>query len=177
MKEITFEIVEDDDIEQCRELCDELMRFQRSMATIEPERFDTMDFDTRMMKSYETALEKQVVVAKVGNDPIGYVFSTVESSESMVDSPFGLLPRDRDLPSKVGCLSNLYLKREYRGTGIGSSLFKMSMDWLDGFPDIDRTFIFISNGNGVAYDFYRKRGFAYSHDVMGGFIKAMCKRR
>ena len=42
MKSITVEIVEDGNIEQCRELCNELMAFQKSKAVIAPEVFDLM---------------------------------------------------------------------------------------------------------------------------------------
>lgn len=43
MKNITIEILGEEDIEQCRELCDELMAFQKSKAFLEPERFDGMN--------------------------------------------------------------------------------------------------------------------------------------
>lgn len=171
-----YEVVRDGDIEQCRELCDELMAFQKSKATIEPERFDTMSFDTRMRRSYDAALERYVVVAKDRGVPVGYAFATVESLDSLSGPPFYLLPRT-GLPPRIGCLSNLYLRASYRGTGIGSRLFDMSMRWLESFDDVPLTYVFISNGNHDAYDFYLRRGFAYSHDVLGGFIIAACRRK
>lgn len=174
---MTYEAVDGGGIEQCRGLCDELMAFQRSKATMEPERFDAMDFDTRMRKSYDAALERQVVVAKDDGAPVGYVFSTVESREDMRSSPFRLLPERGELPSRIGCISNLYLREGYRGGGIGSALVAMALEWLDGFDDVDLVYVFISNGNDSAYDFYIRHGFAYSHDVLGGFIRAVCRRR
>jgi GNAT superfamily N-acetyltransferase len=177
MRNITFEIIEHGDIGQCRGLCNELMAFQKSKARFGSERFDAMNFDTRMRRSYEGALEKQVVVVKDDGVPVGYVFSTIDSLESMRRSPFHLLPERDDLPPKIGCLSNLYLRPEYRGTGLGSKLFGMSMDWLGSFTDVGLIYVFVSNGNDEAYDFYIKRGFAYSHDVLGGFIKAACRSR
>ena len=45
-KNITIEILREEDIGQCRELCNELMAFQQSIATITPEWFDGMTFDT-----------------------------------------------------------------------------------------------------------------------------------
>ncbi len=174
MRKIAFEIVQDGNIEQCRELCNELMIFQKSMAYFEPERFDAMNYETRMKKSYEAALERQVVVVKDSGVPVGYAFSAIDSLDGMKDSPFRLLPQRDDLPQKIGCLSNLYVKEEYRGTGLGSKLFDMSMAWLDSFEDVGLIYVFISNGNDDAYNFYIRRGFAYSHDVLGGFIKAVC---
>ncbi|WP_205700005.1 hypothetical protein [Cohnella luojiensis] len=80
MENIT--IIKDGNIEQCRELCNELMAFQKSMATIGPEIFDAMNFDTRMKKSYESAIDSQVIVVKDNGFPVGYVFSTIENIES-----------------------------------------------------------------------------------------------
>lgn len=177
MGNITIEVVKDGNIEQCRELCNELMAFQKSRATIEPERFDTMNFDTRMKKSYESSLENQVIVVKDDDIPVGYVFSTIEDTERSKGSGeySGLYPEWDTIPKKVGCLSNLYFQDKYRGMGLGSKLFEMSMEWLESFPDVDLIFIYVSNGNDTALNFYLNRGFTYSHDVFGGFIKAVYK--
>ncbi len=175
MQGITFEVAHDGDIEQCRSLCNELMAFQKSKAYIEPERFDSMDFDTQMKSSYESALDKQVVVVKDKGIPVGYAFTTVDLLDSLREAPFQLLPERNDLPQKIGCLSNIYLKEGYRGFGFGSKLFQMSMEWLNGFADVPLIYIFISNGNVDAYNFYTEHGFMFSHDVLGGFIKAVCK--
>ena len=176
MKNITIDIVRDGNIEQCRDLCNELMAFQKSKAFMEPERFDGMNFDTRMKKSWKSALEKHAAIAKDAAIPVGYVFSTVESAEGMKNSSFRLLPDTAGFPERIGCLSNLYIRDGYRGSGLGSRLFDISMEWLESFPYMELIYIFISNGNGEAMDFYLKHGFSYSHDVLGGFIQAVSKR-
>jgi GNAT superfamily N-acetyltransferase len=188
MENITIEVVKDGNIEQCRELCNELMAFQKSKATIAPEKFDTMNFDTRMKKSYESSLESQVIVVKDNGIPVGYVFSTIDNIENSskntypewapvenIENCIGFYPDWVNLPKKIGCLNNLYVRDQYRGMGLGSRLFEMSMDWLESFPDVDLVFIYVSNGNDEALDFYLSRGFIFSHDVFGGFIKAVYK--
>ena len=187
MSNITVEIAHDGNIEQCRELCDELMAFQKSKATLSPEVFDLMNFDTRMKRSYEGALRSQVVVAKDNGVPVGYIFSTIdEEVESdhdsipewapRVENSIGFYPKWVKLPDKIGCLSNLYLRDGYRSSGLGSQLFKQSMLWLESFPDVDLIFTYISNGNDAALKFYLSHGFTLSHDVFGGFITAVYKR-
>jgi len=186
VENITVEIVEDGNIEQCRELCNELMAFQKSKAFMASEVFDLMDFDTRMKASYESALASQVIVVKDAGVPIGYGFSTLEKME--VDAPlpawapvdktkknFGFYPEWNNLPNKVGCLSNIYFRPEYRGMGMGTKLFEMAMAWFKGFLDINLVFVYISNGNDTALHFYLKQGCRFSHDVFGGFIKAVYK--
>lgn len=188
MKNLTIEIVRDGNIEQCRDLCNELMAFQKSQAVIAPEAFDGMNFDTRMKKSFENAIASQVVVAKDGDATIGYIFSTVEKVEN-VNGPFpawapaaqgkpiqGFYPDWPDLPEKVGCLSNLYFRDAYRGTGLGTKLTAMSTEWFRSLPDIDLVFTYISNGNDNALKFYLNHGYTYSHEVFGGFIKAAYMR-
>ncbi len=187
MADLTIEVVKDGNIEQCRELCNELMAFQKSKAFMAPEVFDLMNFDTRMKSSFEEALVSQTIVAKDKGVPIGYVFSTIEQVEG-VDGPFpdwapkgngemirGFYPDWPDLPEKAGCLSNLYFRDGYRGLGLGTKMLGMAMEWLESFPDVDLTFVYISNGNDAALKFYLDHGFTYSHEVLGGFIRAAYK--
>ncbi|WP_420768235.1 GNAT family N-acetyltransferase [Parageobacillus thermoglucosidasius] len=70
----------------------------------------------------------------------------------------------------VGCLSQFYIKEEYRNRGIGSVLFEKSMEWLSSFESIKNTFIFVSNGNDDALKFYLRKGFTISHQILDGFI-------
>lgn len=185
MPNITIEIVTDGNIEQCRALCNELMAFQQSKATIAPEAFDNMTFEGRLKASFDHALRSHLVVVKDGDIPVGYVFSTLdEVSENDVlaipswapvskgEKTIGMYPHWDNLPSKVGCLSQLYFRDEYRGLGLGGKLFDMAMSWLENDAECDLAFVYISNGNDAAYDFYLHKGFVYSHDVFGGFIKA-----
>ena len=72
-------------------------------------------------------------------------------------------------------MNNLYVREEYRHLKLGSKLFDQSIEWLESVPDLDAIFIFISNGNDAALNFYLNRGFTYSHEVFGGFIKAVYK--
>lgn len=189
---IAFEVVRDGNIEQCRDLCNELMAYQKARAVLAPEAFDAMNFDTRMKRSYEHALDSQVIVAKDGGVPVGYVFSTVErvTEEDMRAVPaWAPAPVDRKEsiqgfypdwivpPITVGCLSNLYIRDAYRGTGLGSELFDRALSWLESHPAIDDIFIYVSNGNEAALRFYLDRGFTFSHEVFGGFIQAVYRKK
>ncbi len=190
LSNITHEIVKDGNIEQCRDLCNELMAFQKSQAVIAPEAFDSMNFETRLKTSFENALQKQLIVIKDNGLPVGYVFSSIESisggdKSSIPDwapvsegqTVLGFYPDWEELPGKVGCLNHLYFRPEYRGLGFGSKLLEVALEWLEGFDDVPMTFVYVSNGNDYALDFYLKHGFTYSHDVFGGFIKAAFKRK
>jgi GNAT superfamily N-acetyltransferase len=183
MQNITFEIVRDGNIEQCRELCNELMRFQQSQAVLHPEKFGYMNFDTRMKSRYESSIEKQVIVAKDNGTPIGYVFTTIDTVKKeekpvspelapLAENTLGFYPDWVKLPQKIGCLNNLYLKDEYRHLGLGDTFIHMSMEWFDRLDDGSLIFVYTSNGNDTALRFYLKHGFIFSHDVFGGFLRA-----
>lgn len=188
MQDISIEIIQDGNIELCRGLCDELMSFQKSKAVIQPEVFDLMSFDTRMKKSYEGALRSQVALARSCGVPAGYVFSTIDEVTAAdrtvypnwapaVENGVGFYPDWVSLPQRIGCLSNLYLRDEHRGSGLGSKLFDITMEWLESFSDVNLIFVYISNGNDQALQFYLNHGFTFSHDVFGGFIQAAYKQK
>lgn len=185
MQNITIEIVNDANIEQCRDLCNELMAFQKSKAIIVPSAFDGMNYETRLKSSFENSPLNQLIVAKDNGVPIGYVFSSIENvadgDKTVIpewapvekgQEVLGFYPNWDKLPEKVGCLNHLYFRDEYRGKGLGSKLFNAAMEWLESFDDVNMTFVYISNGNDDALKFYLNHGFVYSHDVFGGFIKA-----
>ncbi|HPY56273.1 MAG TPA: GNAT family N-acetyltransferase, partial [Sedimentibacter sp.] len=73
----------------------------------------------------------------------------------------------------VGCLSQFFIKENYRNTGIGTAMFNMSMDWLNSFKEIKDIFIFVSNGNENALNFYLNKGFKVSHEILDGFITVL----
>jgi GNAT superfamily N-acetyltransferase len=188
MSTITIEVATDGNIEPCRVLCDELMAFQQSKAVMAPELFDMMNFDTRMRRSYDHALHTHVLIVKDDDVPVGYAFSSVSNVEQEdlgipawapnqeQEGSKGFYPDWIETPQRIGFLSNLYLRDGYRSMGLGSKLFNMSMTWLESFSDVDLLFIYVSNGNEEALDFYLKQGFTYSHDVFGGFIKAVYRK-
>lgn len=186
MSPITIDVINDGQIDLCKDLCNELMAFQKSKATIAQNAFDSMNFDTRMKKNFENSERSHIAVAKDNGLSIGYVFSTIDTVSETSGNAFpdwaprsetskGFYPDWLALPQKIGCLNNLYIREPYQGIGLGKKLLTMSMNWLESFDDCTMTFVYISNGNDAAYQFYLKHGFLPSHDVFDGFIKAAYK--
>jgi len=83
---ITYGTIPDERIECCRDLCNELMVFQKSKAYIKPELFDSMNFDTRLIPSVQSALANHVVVVKDNDKIVGYVYSNVSPKETYSNS-------------------------------------------------------------------------------------------
>ena len=190
MGNITIEVVKDGNTEQCRDLCNELMTFQKAQAVIAPELFDIMNYETRLLSTFIKSPINQLIVAKDSGVPIAYVFSTIEKitdgDKSGIpewapvkkgEKALGFYPEWDNLPSQVGCLNHLYVREGYRSYGLGLKLLEQAMAWLTSFPEVDLTFVYISNGNDAALDFYLKHGFTFSHDVFGGFIQAAYRVR
>lgn len=170
---LTYEEISEENIEVCRDLCNELMAFQKSVATITPERFDTMSFETRMVPSIKSTVHNYIVVVKDEGKPVAYVYANISPKEAYSNEFATFFDLDSVKQKNVGCLSQFYIKEGYRKYGIGSKLFKMSMDWLNQFEDVEDYFIYVSNGNENALEFYKRKGFQVSHDILGGFITVL----
>ena len=170
---LTYEVIPEDQIEMCRDACNELMVFQKSKATIKPELFDTMNFETRLVPSIKKAIHNYIVVVKDGQQIVGYVYSNISPKETYTNDFATFFDLSSVRGDTVGCLSQFYIKDGYRQFGIGSVLFKMSMEWLQQFEDVEDLFIFVSNGNEDALEFYKRKGFVVSHDILDGFITVL----
>jgi len=175
---INYEIVAEDNAVLIKELVDELMAYQKSKAYMHPEFFDGMSFETRMPPALKSAKENFIIAARDGEKLIGYAYSTIASKEIYSDD-FATLKChaffdfDSVKTDDVGCLSQFFIKDEYRCMGIGSELFSRSMEWLKSHKDIKDIFIFVSNGNDNALKFYVNKGFKVSHDILDGFITVL----
>lgn len=172
-----YEIISEEEIECCRELCNELMVFQKSKAYIQPELFDNMNFDTRMIPSVKKALHNYIVVVKDENQIVGYVYSNISPKETYSNEFATFFDLSSVIGDNVGCLSQFYIREGYRKYGIGSKLITMSMEWLQQFEEIEDYFIFVSNGNDDALEFYKRKGYSVSHDILEGFITVLRKHK
>jgi len=169
---ITYEVISDIEVEDCRDLCNELMSFQKSKTKVKPELFDTMNFETRMLPSIKSALHNYIVVVKDDGKPVGYVYANISPKEAYSNN-FATFFDLSTVKDKVGCLSQFYIKKDYRNKGIGSMLYNMAMAWLKQFKDIEDYFIYVSNGNVDALEFYKNKGFLVSHHILDGFITVL----
>jgi GNAT superfamily N-acetyltransferase len=170
---IYYEVISDDSIHCIKDLCNELMAYQKSKSYIHSELFDGMSFETRMIPSVKSAKYNYILVAKDDNKIVGYVYSNISSKETYSNQFATFFDLDSVKNDEVGCLSQFYITEGYRNIGIGTVLFKKSMDWLNSFKSISDSFIFVSNGNDNALKFYQGKGFKISHQILDGFITVL----
>jgi len=176
--EFGYDIIPKHQAARVKELCDELMLYQKSKAVVHPEWFDNMSYETRLVPSLEGARNNLIIGAKSSDEYVGYAYSNIAKKTTYSGGFATLAPVNFfDLESVkgeyVGCLSQFYIKEDYRGKGIGTILFNKSMDWLKSIPDINDLFIFVSNGNDTALNFYLGKGFTVSHQILNGFITVL----
>ncbi|MGE5604432.1 MAG: GNAT family N-acetyltransferase [Bacteroidota bacterium] len=175
---IHYEEISPDNIICLKDLCNELMAYQKSKASIHPEFFNGMSFESRMIPSVKSAKANYIVVAKDDDEIVGYAYSTIAPKETY-SGGFATLncasffDFDSVKTNDVGCLSQFFIKESYRNQGIGSVLFDKSMEWLSSFKSINDLFIFVSNGNDNALKFYLGKGFKISHQILDGFITVL----
>lgn len=175
---IHYEVISEDNINYIKDLCNDLMNYQKSKAFNHPEWFDNMSFETRVIPSVKSAKDNFIIVAKDDNEIVGYAYSNVSpkytySGGFATLAPVDFFDFDSVKSDDVGCLSQFFIKDGYRNSGIGSVLFERSMEWLSSFTSIDDLFIFVSNGNKDALKFYQGKGFKISHKILDGFITVL----
>lgn len=175
---IQYEVITEDNLICIKDLCNALMTYQKSKAHIHPELFDNMCFETRMIPAVKSAKANYIIAARDDNEIVGYAYSNISPKETY-SSNFATLKCEAffDFASvknaDVGCLSQFYIKEGYRNTGMGTILFERSMEWLHSFKSINDLFIFVSNGNDNALNFYQGKGFKTSHLILNGFITVL----
>jgi len=175
---IYYEVISDENIICIKDLCNDLMVYQKSKAYIHPEWFDNMSFETRMIPSVKGAKANFIIVAKDDNEVVGYAYSNVSLKNTYSGGfatlePVNFFDFDSVKSDYVGCLSQFYIKDSYRNTGVGTVLFNKSLDWLNSDKSISDLFIFVSNGNANALEFYQGKGFKISHQILNGFITVL----
>lgn len=173
---LKYEVLSNEKAEHCRDLCNELMVFQKSKARINPELFDSMNFETRMVPSMKSAIANYIIVVKDGENgdqTVGYVYSNISPKETYANNFATFFDIASIRNPNVGCLSQFYIKEAYRHAGVGSVLFDMSMKWLKKFDEVEDYFVFVSNGNDDAMQFYKSKGFLISHQILDGFITVL----
>ncbi|WP_245243513.1 GNAT family N-acetyltransferase [Mesobacillus selenatarsenatis] len=173
MMAITYELVPEEQLSTVKDLCNELMVYQKSLATIRPELFDGMSFETRLVPSVKNAKANQIIAAMDGDEVVGYVYSNVSPKEVYSNEFATFFDMDSVKGNDVGCLSQFYIKNGYRSMGIGSVLYEKSKEWLDSQHDVHDQFIYVSNGNDSALHFYKSKGFKISHQILDGFITVL----
>ena len=177
--------ITDSNAEMCSELCNELMKFQAKQSYLRTDVLNAMTFENRLKPSFENAQMKKLLIALDRQKPIGYVYADVadltEDAKYYVPDWAKSLyrkghliffPSEQKMPARLGTFNNIYIKPEYHGFGLGDKLTRCVMDWMKGIEKISGIYVYVSNGNEQVADFYKKYGFNFSHNVLGGFITA-----
>ena len=81
-----------------------------------------MNFETRMIPSIENALHNYIAVVKDDDKVVGYVYSNISSKEAYSNNFATFFDLSSVKGNNVGCLSQFFIKEEYRNKGIGSVL-------------------------------------------------------
>lgn len=183
-----FEIIEvtESELSQCRDLCNALMEHQAQQSHTHSYILTAMNFENRLKPSFENSENKKLLLARYKGQPIAYAFANTYYMEEtgrffvpewlMPIYKKGQLvfyPDSQKLPATIGVFNNLYVLPKYQGKKVGLQLAKPIMHWLRSSHAAD-LYVYVSNGNEAkTIPFYNKLGFAFSHQVLDGFITAL----
>ena len=74
---INYEVISEDNLISIKPLCNDLMLYQKSKASIHPEFFDSMCFETIMVPTVKESKANYIAVARDEDEIVGYAYSTV----------------------------------------------------------------------------------------------------
>jgi len=72
-----------------------------------------------------------------------------------------VLPYDKDTSGKTGLLGQSYIKREYRGKGLGNLLYSVRIKWVLEKSSFQHAIVYVRDGNDVSTVLNRKTGAQY----------------
>jgi RimJ/RimL family protein N-acetyltransferase len=81
-----------------------------------------------------------------------------------------ILPYDNDASGRTGLLGQSYIKREYRGKGLGNLLYSARMKWILDKSSFESAVVYVRDGNSASIALNRKSGAQYleSREMMCG---------
>jgi len=125
------------DLHRIQPLWEELNALHGRRSTHFTDHFESFTFDRRIAK----LLDKEhltVFAAQVDAEIAGYCIATAEH--------------------EYGELDSLFIDKAYRGTGLGTRLSRLALEWLQGLGCTDVR-VAVAVGNETAIPFYEKLGF------------------
>lgn len=108
------------------------------------QRYSDFTFEKRkadLLEKVKSGLVMRIDLAKDVNKNviIGYCINTVS-------------------PKKVGKIESIYIDEAYRGKGIGDSLIRKALKWMDSLV-VNKIIVGVAAGNEQAFSFYDRYGF------------------
>jgi len=134
------------DINSVVKLNKELAGFHRKIDKYyKPGRETEVGFKKWLLKNFGKRNFK-VFIAKHRGKIIGFGIASIGKAK-----PYCVVP-------KIGYLKNLYIKKRYRGQGIGKQTFKKFLEWFKK-RDIKYIELSVDSRNRIGVSAYRKYGF------------------
>ncbi|HOO31850.1 MAG TPA: GNAT family N-acetyltransferase [Thermotogota bacterium] len=138
--DINYTVLERETIDSFKPLWEKLRDMHAEKSKHFENHFRTFTFEVRT-DALLKAEKLNLLMARDGEQPIGYCIATVEG--------------------KKGDIESLYLEKEYRKYGIGNELMKRSIEWIKA-NNPEEISVTVAAGNEEVLDFYRRFGFEIS---------------
>lgn len=139
-----------DEIDMIKPLWEKLRDHHRKLSAHFPERYDEFSFDERkkelLKKSENGILKIDMARDEDKKRYIGYCISSISDE-------------------LVGEVDSIYLREEYRSSGIGDNLMKRSLNWMDD-KSIKTKKIVVAVGNEDLLSFYKQYNFFPRHLIL-----------
>ena len=147
---ISYIELNSDQIDSIRPLWEKLRDHHKELSPYFPERYVELTFQERkedlLKKSKSGILRIDAAYDETAEQYIGYCISSVSDE-------------------KIGEVDSIYLDKKYRSSGIGDTLMKRSLDWMDQIG-VETKRIMIAAGNENTLAFYSRYKFFPKHIIL-----------
>lgn len=155
---ISYNEINEDQIDLIKPLWEKLRDHHHKLSLHFPERYNEFSFKKRkeklLKKSENGLLRLDMVWDKDKEHYIGYCISSI-SNESLVE-----------IDSRMsGEVDSIFLEEEYRSSGIGDSLMKRALHWMDK-KGVETKRVVVAIGNEDLLSFYEQYDFFPRHLIL-----------
>jgi len=152
MQNIEYIITDHSGLDQIRTLWEELNKHHHSYSKHFKERYNSFTFETRkealLKKIVDGEIRVEIAFDKNKKKNIGYSISSVTGKIE-----------------KEGEIDSIFIDPGYRGLGIGETLMKHGIQWLDKHNTKTRKII-VAAGNENVFSYYEKFGFYHKFSIL-----------
>jgi ribosomal protein S18 acetylase RimI-like enzyme len=130
-------------LDEIKPLWDGLNEHHLLLSPYFKKHYQTLTFETRktdfLKKAKKTQMRIDLATDKTTLQNVGYIVSTIDKA-------------------KTGEIDSIFVNPSYRGFGVGDTLIKKSLEWMDKKGVITKI-VEVGVGNEQAFGFYSRYGF------------------
>ncbi|MFC2039160.1 GNAT family N-acetyltransferase [Chloroflexota bacterium] len=151
MPEIEYSVTDERDLDLIGGLWQKLHDYHVVRSEHFARKIDRITFDFRKGEMLDRAKQGRLRIDLAGDRDTGKIIGYC------IGAIYG---------NNRGEIESIYIEEDYRRSGIGDTLMKKALDWMDE-NSVNEKIIEVGGGNEEVFDFYSRFGFYPGHTILG----------